>query len=239
MNEDEPQEIVSYAALPHILVVDDDDRIRELLERYLTENGFFVMCAANADEARQILALSVYDVLVVDVMMPGQDGMDFTQSLRDKNNNVPVLLLTAMGEVEDKIKGLSHGADDYLVKPFDPRELLLRLQAILRRVPTVPTLEDEVTIGHWIYHRLKKELHHDTDSKPVALTDGEVTLLEALLIKAGQVISREELSAACDMDPDKRTIDVQVTRLRRKLEEDSNRPLYLQTIRGKGYVLRV
>lgn len=230
-------ELIDYEALPHILVVDDDDRIRELLSRYLTESGFFVSTAENAMVAQEIMTLAQYDALVVDVMMPGQDGMEFTQQLRE-TNDVPVLLLTAMSETEDRIKGLTSGADDYLAKPFDPRELVLRLQAILRRTPVKQSLEPEIQIGHWIYSRPKKHLQSQ-EGAPVALTDGEITLLEALLKQAGEVISREVLSDACDMDPDKRTIDVQVTRLRRKLEKDSNRPLYLQTVRGKGYVLRV
>ena len=227
--------ITDYASLPHVLVVDDDDRIRDLVTRYLTENDFFVSSCASAEEAKEVLALAAYDVLVVDVMMPGQDGMEFTQELRE-TNDTPVLLLTAMGETEDRIKGLSTGADDYLIKPFDPRELVLRLQAILRRQPVKLEEQAEVTIGEWTFHRLQKEL--SKGDEVVGLTDGDMTLLDALLSKAGEIIDRQELSEACGMDPDKRTVDVQITRLRRKLEEDSNRPLYLQTIRGKGYVLR-
>lgn len=228
-------ENVNLAVLPHILVVDDDDRIRELVARYLKDNGFFVSTAQDAQHAKDILAIAKYDALVVDVMMPGQNGMDFTQELRAKND-VPVLLLTAMGEVEDKIKGLTSGADDYLTKPFDPRELVLRLQAILRRKPLPRKIQKEEKIGRWIYHSTHKELI-DGDEK-VKLTDGEANLLDALLQQKNIVMSREALSLACDMDPDKRTVDVQVTRLRRKLEEDSNMPRYLQTIRGKGYIIR-
>ena len=237
MNDTIQPESIDYESLPHILVVDDDDRIRELVCRYLSESGFLVSTAENAAVAQEIMTLAQYDALVVDVMMPGQDGMEFTQQLRE-TSDVPVLLLTAMVETEDRIKGLTSGADDYLAKPFDPRELVLRLQAILRRTPVKKNLEPEVKIGHWVYSRPKKQLQ-DHEATPVVLTDGEVTLLEALLKQEGEVVSREALSDACDMDPDKRTIDVQVTRLRRKLEEDSNRPLSLQTIRGKGYVLRV
>lgn len=223
------------ALLPHILVIDDDDRIRELVARYLKENGFFVSTAENAAQAKEVLSFAEYDALVVDVMMPGQDGMDFTQELR-RVSDVPVLLLTAMDETKDKIKGLTYGADDYLTKPFDPQELVLRIRAILRRKPQPQAMETETKIGRWIYRSTHNELV-DGDTH-VKLTDGEANLLNTLLQKKGTVMSREALSASCDMDPDKRTVDVQVTRLRRKLEENSNMPRYLQTVRGKGYVLR-
>ncbi len=226
----------NLAVLPHVLVIDDDDRIRDLVARYLGENGFFVSTAEDAAQAKEILEWAEYDALVVDVMMPGQDGMSLTDELREGGSDIPVLLLTAMGEVEDKIKGLTAGADDYLTKPFDPRELVLRLQAILRRKPKPQVLEDKIQIGRWVYYSTHNEIV-DGDER-VKLTDGEVTLLKALLQRKGEVIDRDSLSAACDMDPNKRTIDVQVTRLRRKLEEDSNMPRYLLTVRGKGYMLR-
>lgn len=229
---------VDYAALPHILVVDDDDRIRDLVARYLREHDFFVSTAENAKEAHAILQLTAYDALVVDVMMPGQTGMEFTQELRQQNmhQDVPVLLLTAMSETDDKIDGLSAGADDYLTKPFDPRELVLRLQAILRRRPKQKESLDNLSIGPWHFDETHNELV-DGDKK-IKLTDGEAKLLIALGKQAGEVMSRDDLSEACGLDPDKRTVDVQVTRLRRKLEVDSNNPRYLQTVRGKGYVLR-
>lgn len=225
--------------MPHILVVDDDDRIRDLVARYLSEHDYLVSTAANAQEATKILTLAAYDALVVDVMMPGQNGMEFTQSLRSQNNemnDVPVLLLTAMGEVDDKIKGLTAGADDYLTKPFDPRELVLRLQAILRRRPKHKADIKNLRIGPWIFDYEHNELIDD--ALHVKLTDGEANLLKALGVQVGEVMSREALSEACGLDADKRTVDVQVTRLRRKLEQDSNNPRYLQTVRGKGYILR-
>ncbi len=232
-----PDEIESFAALPHILVVDDDDRIRELVSRYLVEHGYFVSTAADAAKAKEILQMAEYDALVVDVMMPGQDGKAFTQELR-QTNDVPVLLLTAMGEVEDKISGLETGADDYLTKPFDPRELTLRLEAILRRRPKYePEDIKEYQIGPWIYKVDYKELC--SASQNVNLTDGEARMLSVLVAKAGNVVSRDDLATACDIDPENRTVDVQVTRLRRKLEEDSGNPRLLQTVRGKGYLLRV
>jgi two-component system phosphate regulon response regulator OmpR len=239
MNDSVPHK--KLGSLPHILVVDDDDRIRELVARYLSENDFFVSTAEDANQAKEILAVAEYDALVVDVMMPGQNGMEFTQELRETGKlqqDVPILLLTAMGEVEDKIKGLTAGADDYLTKPFDPRELVLRLQAILRRRPQPKEVNTNLRIGEWIFDVNHNELVDEENDKAVKLTDGEANLLKALGLQVGEVMSREALSEACGLDADKRTVDVQVTRLRRKLEKDSNNPRYLQTVRGKGYVLR-
>jgi two-component system phosphate regulon response regulator OmpR len=228
--------------LPHILVVDDDDRIRDLVARYLNEHGFFVSTADNAQEAQEILKVAEYDALVVDVMMPGQTGMEFTKELREQGvygkHDLPVLLLTAMGEVDDKIDGLTSGADDYLTKPFDPRELVLRLQAILRRRPKVNVSSYKVRMEDWIFDPDHNELIDDENDRSVKLTDGEATLLKALARQVGEVMDRDALSEICGLDPNKRTVDVQVTRLRRKLERDSNNPRFLQTVRGKGYVLR-
>lgn len=233
---DKTQSPADYSILPHILVVDDDDRIRDLVARYLGEHGFLVSTAVDAAQAGKILTLAEYDALVVDVMMPGQTGMEFTQALRE-TNDVPVLLLTAMGETEDKIEGLTVGADDYLTKPFDPRELVLRLQAILRRRPKQSqSVVARLRIGPWEYDADHSELVDGETA--VKLTDGEANLLLALGARAGEVVSREDLSDACGLDADKRTVDVQVTRLRRKLEKDSNNPRFLQTVRGKGYILR-
>lgn len=222
-------------ALPHILVVDDDDRIRTLVSRYLNEHGFLSFTAADADAAADILQVAAFDALVVDVMMPGKDGRAFTRDLR-KSSDVPVLLLTAMGEVEDKIEGLSTGADDYLTKPFDPRELVLRLQAILRRRPKERHASKIFKIGKWTYDPETPEIVSADET--LRLTDVEVNLLGALTRRAGEILSREELADLCGVDAGERTIDVQVTRLRKKLEEDSKTPRNLQTIRGKGYLLR-
>lgn len=227
-----------YASKPHILVVDDDDRIRDLLVRYLQEQDFVVCAAANAEEAKDILLLASFDILVVDVMMPGQDGMSLTEELR-QNNETPIILLTAMGEVEDKIKGLTKGADDYVTKPFDPRELVLRIQAILKRQLSPRAnlnQKKKLKIGQWIFDPEYKELQGDQSNQ--SLTDVEVTLLNALSQSLGELITRDQLADLCAIDPDKRTIDVQVTRLRRKLEENTQMPRYLQTVRGKGYILR-
>ncbi len=226
---------IDFQSLPHILVVDDDDRIRTLVSKYLNDHGFLCFCAANAQDAKDILDISIFDALVVDVMMPGQDGREFTKELR-RESDIPVLLLTAMGEVEDKLQGLTSGADDYLTKPFDPRELVLRLQAILRRRPTQKTTSKKYKIGEWFYDMAVPELVRGNDV--VRLTDVEVNLLKALTRRPDVVLSREDLAELCGVDAGERTIDVQVTRLRKKIEEDSKNPRYLQTVRGKGYLLR-
>lgn len=232
----EAQKQQDIQSLPHILVVDDDDRIRNLVSRYLNEHGFLSFTAEDAQAAQKILEIAAFDALVVDVMMPGQNGRDFTAGLR-KHSDIPVLLLTAMGEVEDRLGGLQSGADDYLTKPFDPRELVLRLQAILRRRPQDRGRSTSYRIGRWIYDPQVPELAAD-DGATVRLTDAETTLLKVLIRRVNAVFSREELADLCGVDAGERTIDVQVTRLRKKLEEDSKAPRYLQTVRGKGYLLR-
>lgn len=227
----------NLANRPHVLVVDDDDRIRDLVARYLTEHGFVVATTAGAAEARVALDAFTFDVLVVDVMMPGETGLEFTRALRVKND-IPVLLLTALGETDDRITGLESGADDYLPKPFEPRELVLRLQAILRRRPKPAEAKKSVRIGSWVFDPIENTLIGEREIQ--RLTTAEISLLNALVQKAGQVVSRDDLARMCDMDDSgERTIDVQITRLRRKIEEDTRSPRYLQTVRGKGYLLRV
>jgi two-component system phosphate regulon response regulator OmpR len=229
------QENQKFITKPHILVVDDDKRIRSLVSRFLQDHGFVAMTAQSASEAQEIMARFAFDALVVDVMMPGQDGVSFTQDLR-KSDQIPVLLLTALGEAHDRISGLESGADDYLSKPFEPRELILRLQAILKRTQKKIQQDDVYRIGEWIfnpkYEEIKKGAEH------IRLTTVETNLLRALIARVGDVMSREELSAQCGFDAGERTIDVQVTRLRRKIEEDTKAPRLLQTVRGKGYLLR-
>ncbi len=221
---------------PHILVVDDDERLRDLLSRFLIENGFLVSTATDAAEARDVLKYLNYDLLIFDVMMPGEDGMSLTSSIKKQGMTTPVLLLTALGEIESRIKGFESGADDYLPKPFEPRELLLRINAILRRVAAPPPAADEnIRFGKWTLDLERGELLHGAERMP--LTSVEHTLLRALASKKGEVISREELAALCEMSANERTIDVQVTRLRKKVEEDPKLPKYIQTVRGKGYVL--
>jgi two-component system phosphate regulon response regulator OmpR len=226
----------SLAQKPHILVVDDDERLRQLLSQFLAENDFLVTTAVDAHDARQKLEYFQYDLIVLDVMMPDEDGLSLTQSLKAAKITTPVLLLTALGEIESRIQGLEAGADDYLAKPFEPRELLLRMHAILRRVAAKPLVQNEtIRFGKWALDLERGELIDGNDRLP--LTQAEHTLLKALSGKKGEVVSREELARICEMDAAERTIDVQVTRLRKKLEEDPKLPKYLQTVRGKGYVL--
>lgn len=221
--------------LPHILVVDDDERIRTLLLRYLNEHGFLAVAASSAAEAAELLARFTFDALVVDIMMPGETGLAFTQRFKQQSD-LPILLLTALGSTDDKITGFEKGADDYLSKPFEPRELVMRLQAILRRRPKPVTLQN-FRVGRWLYEESGNELQHGEEV--IRLTAVEGNLLRALASRAGEVVTREELADLCDLDAGERTIDVQVTRLRRKIEEDVKRPRCLQTVRGRGYMLRI
>ena len=225
------------AALPHILVVDDDGRLRDLLRRYLTENGFRVSTAADAAEARAKLESLAFDLLVLDVMMPGESGLDLTQDLR-RTGVVPILLLTAMAETEDRINGLERGADDYLSKPFEPRELLLRIRTILRRVNGAAPARAAgapVLLGGLLFDAERLELRGP--DRTVRLTEAEAALLRALAQNPGATLSRDDLAQRLDLTGNPRTVDVQVTRLRRKIEPDPRFPRYLQTVRGKGYAL--
>ena len=226
--------------LQHILVVDDDNRLRELLRSYLSRNGFAVTSAEDADSARRQLQSMAFDLIVLDVMMPGETGLEFARSLRETSNDVPILMLTAMGEASDRIGGLEAGADDYLPKPFEPRELLLRIQTILRRAatpaPARETAPSHIRLGRHIFDRARSIL--ETDGAVVRLTTAEASLLGVLSENPGEVMSREALTERCMIDGGDRAIDVQVTRLRRKIESDPKTPRYLQTVRGRGYVLR-
>jgi two-component system, OmpR family, phosphate regulon response regulator OmpR len=224
----------------HILVVDDDARLRALLGRYLAENGFRVSAASHAVEARDKLRFLQPDALVLDVMMPGESGLDLTASLRAENTAVPILLLTARGAPEDRIAGFESGADDYLGKPFEPRELVLRLRAMLRRAPA-PVPADQPTVpvrlGPLEFDTARAELRGPQG--PLYLTGGEAALLAALAARPNEVLSREDIAAALEMDESgERAIDVQVTRLRRKIEADPREPRFLHTVRGRGYVLK-
>lgn len=229
-------QLSSQAQKPHILVVDDDERLRSLLSQFLVENDFLVTTAVDAADARQKLKYLQYDLIVMDVMMPGEDGFSLTHSLKAEKLTTPVLLLTALGELESRIQGLEAGADDYLPKPFEPRELLLRMYAILRRVAARPAAQNEaIRFGRWTVDLERGELVDAEERLP--LTQVEHNLLKALSSKRGEVIGREELAQLCEMDAAERTIDVQITRLRKKIEEDPKVPKYIQTVRGKGYVL--
>ena len=224
----------------HILVVEDDPRLRERLARYLASEGFRVTAAGNAADARTQLRVINPDLMVLDVMMPGESGLDLTQSLRAaQNHELPILLLTARGAPEDRIAGFEAGADDYLGKPFEPRELVLRIRALLRRAPP-PVVEGPVgpiRIGEAEFDPDRGELR-DADG-PIRLTGGESALLTALARKPNEVLSREDIAEALGMDDSgERAIDVQVVRLRRKIEADPREPRFLHTVRGRGYILK-
>lgn len=218
---------------PHILVVDDDRRLRQLLQKYLMEQGFLVSTASNAADAEAKLQSLAFDVLIVDVMMPGEDGISFTARMR-RQIGVPVLLLTAMNEPGDRIAGLESGADDYLAKPFEPRELVLRIKSLLRRGQAVQPVAETARFGPFVFDPERNALTRD--GEPVALTSRETSLLAVFARHPGVTLSRLHLSQQTGAA--ERTIDVQVTRLRRKIEEDARTPRYLQTVWGEGYVLR-
>jgi two-component system phosphate regulon response regulator OmpR len=220
---------------PHLLVVDDDTRLRALLRRYLSENGFRVTTAADASEARKQLGGFAFDLIVLDVMLPGESGLDLTRDLH-RERRLPVLLLTAMAESEDRVNGLELGADDYLSKPFEPRELVLRIRKLLQRRPTVDASQHEVRFGGCRFDLVRSELFRGSEA--IHLTAAETALLAGLAEKAGAAVSREELSLATQFSGNVRNVDVQMTRLRRKIERDPRFPRYLQTVRGTGYVLK-
>lgn len=223
-------------AEPHILVVDDDERIRTLLSRYLAGQGFRITSAEDAADAGAKLASVSFDLLIVDVMMPGQNGFEFVREQRDRGNVVPVILLTARGEAEDRIQGLETGADDYLPKPFEPRELTLRINAILKRAarPAPAATAAPVRFGDFSFDSVRGELKRGEDV--VALTTGEAQLLRILARAPGKTVPRAAL-ADPDTPGESRAVDVQITRLRRKIEADPRNPRYLQTVWGEGYVL--
>lgn len=218
----------------HLLVVDDDTRLRTLLQRYLGSNGYRVTAAAGAAEARTLIKGIAFDLLIVDVMMSGESGLELTQAIRAQSQ-VPILMLTARGEPEDRIAGLEKGADDYLAKPFEPRELLLRCAALLRR-STAPSRSPhrEVKMGEAFFDPERGELRRH--GRPIRLTSSEAALLRLFASNAGRPFSRTDLCVRLGVALE-RSIDVQVTRLRRKIEQDPKLPLYIQTVRGVGYVL--
>lgn len=218
---------------PHILVVDDDHRLRDLLGRFLTESGFMVMTASDAADARRKLSSITVDLIILDRMMPGESGLDFAADLQ--HSGIPILMLTAMGEAEDRIAGLEKGVDDYLVKPFEPRELVLRVSNILKRAPQPDTGSREVKMGDKVFDLDRSQLL--VEGEPIRLTDAEAALLSALASRPGASVSRESLINMTGAAANDRAVDVQVMRLRRKIERDPSDPRYLQTVRGKGYVL--
>ncbi|WP_319413224.1 response regulator transcription factor [uncultured Cohaesibacter sp.] len=217
----------------HLLVIDDDARIRTLLHRYLTNNGFRVTTAQNAQEARKTIAGLTFDMLILDVMMPGESGMELAADLC-KSNPVPILMLTARAEAESRIQGLEIGVADYLSKPFEPRELLLRIRNILKRNSNQPqTPIDEVSFGPFRFKLERQELLCGEDV--IRLTDRERELLCLFASQPGATVTRQALAG--EDGTGERTVDVQINRLRRKIEPDPSNPIYLQTIRGIGYRL--
>ncbi|MBE1237582.1 response regulator transcription factor [Phaeovibrio sulfidiphilus] len=228
---------------PHVLVIDDDERILSLIGRYLKEHDFLVSTAPDAATARVHLSLFRFDLLIVDIMMPGEDGLSLTRFVRE-GSDVPILMLTAMGQAEDRIQGFEAGADDYLPKPFHPRELLLRIASILRRTRDPARTGAEagadddpsvLRLGECRFDVEKGVL--ENDSGPVHLTTAELALLRVLAETPGAIVSREDLATRTGAEGGPRAIDVQVTRLRKKLEGDSRTPRYLRTVRGRGYQL--
>jgi len=224
----------------HLLIVDDDERIRELLKKFLIRNGFLVTAARDAEHARRVLSGLDFDLIVLDVMMPGEDGISLTRSLRE-THQTPILLLTARGETENRIAGLEAGADDYLPKPFEPKELLLRINAILRRMPETPveaTVPKILHLGGIRYDIERGEMWQG--DQLVRLTATESQLMRIFSARPGEAVSRNKLVEELGRDrgqAQERAVDVQITRLRRKIESNPKQPRYLQTVRGAGYML--
>jgi two-component system phosphate regulon response regulator OmpR len=216
----------------HILVVDDDDRIRELVKEYLIENKFLVSTAKNANDAKKKLEIIKFDILILDIMMPGESGLTLTKELK-KSSSIPIILLTAKGETEDRIEGLEIGADDYLGKPFDPKELLLRIKNILNKIKK-PVLSNEIYIGKALVNL--KKLDIKLEKKIIKINPKEKEVLIRMISSPGKIFSRNDIGKIINIKKE-RTIDVIITRLRQKIESNPKNPKYLQTIRGSGYVL--
>ena len=216
----------------HILVVDDDDRIRELVKEYLEENNFLITTAKDSLDAKKKLEIIKFDLIVLDIMMPGQSGLSLTKEIK-KENSMPIILLTAKGETANRIEGLEIGADDYLGKPFEPKELLLRIKNILNKTKKIP-LPNEVYIGNALINL--KKLSIKLNEKVIKINPQERKVLEKMLESPGEVFSREDIGKIINISKE-RTIDVMITRLRQKIESSPKNPKYLQTIRGSGYVL--
>ena len=216
----------------HILVVDDDDRIRELVKEYLEENHFLVTTAKDALDAKKKIEMVKFDILILDIMMPGESGLSLTKEIK-KNNTTPIILLTAKGETQDRIEGLELGADDYLAKPFEPKELLLRIKNILNKTQ-IPVLPEETYIGDVLINLKKLSIKINNQTKKI--NPQEEKVLEKMLRSPGKVFSRDDIGKIIKISKE-RSIDVMITRLRQKVESNPKNPKYLQTIRGSGYVL--
>ena len=216
----------------HILVVDDDNRIRELVKEYLEEEKFLVNTAKDTNEARKKMEIIKFDLLVLDIMMPGESGLSLTKEIK-KNNTVPIILLTAKGHKEDRIEGLETGADDYLGKPFEPRELSLRIKNILNKTKKSP-LPEEIMIGKTLINLSKMTIKINNEINKI--NPQEKKILEKMILSPGKIFSRNDIGKIINISKE-RTVDVMITRLRQKIEEEPKNPKYLQTIRGSGYVL--
>ena len=217
----------------HILIIDDDEKIRDLLKQYLKNNNFFVSTAINASDAEEKLKIIKFDLAIIDIMMPGKDGLQLTKEIREKID-LPIILLTAKGEPEDRVRGLELGAEDYLPKPFEPKELLLRIKNVIKRIRKNKYVMTSIKIGKASINMKKMEIQKE--KKVIKINASEKILLENMIGSAGKIFSREEISKITNLTQE-RSIDVLVTRLRQKIEPDPKNPKYLQTVRGTGYVL--
>tara|TARA_Y100000590_G_scaffold418052_1_gene518366 strand:+ start:392 stop:1069 length:678 start_codon:yes stop_codon:yes gene_type:complete len=216
----------------HILVVDDDDRIRDLVKQYLEDKKYIVTTARDSSDAKKKIEVVKFDIIILDIMMPGESGLSLTKEIK-KNNPTPIILLTAKGETQDRIAGLELGADDYLGKPFEPKELLLRIVNILNKT-YVPNVPEEIYIGNSLLNL--KKLNIKTNNKTIKINPQEKKILQKMLEAPGKIFSREDIAKVTDLSKE-RTVDVMITRLRQKIESNPKNPKYLQTIRGSGYVL--
>jgi two-component system phosphate regulon response regulator OmpR len=217
----------------HILIIDDDEKIRDLLKQYLKNNNFFVSTAINASDAEEKLKIIKFDLAIIDIMMPGKDGLQLTKEIREKID-LPIILLTAKGEPEDRVRGLELGAEDYLPKPFEPQELLLRIKNVIKRIKKNKHVITSIKIGN--AHVNIKKMEIQKEKEIIKINASEKILLENMISSAGKIFSREEISKITNLTQE-RSIDVLVTRLRQKIEPDPKNPKYLQTVRGTGYVL--
>jgi two-component system phosphate regulon response regulator OmpR len=219
----------------HILIIDDDDGIRELLKKYLSKNSFLVSSASSANKARKLMEKYIFDILIVDNMMPKESGIEFLQKLRQGGNTAPAIMLTALGEIENKIEGLTSGADDYMCKPFEPMELILRIRNILKRVQREVESDDSFHFDRYVFDFKKNELWKNGEEL-IKLTDVDLRLLIIFIKNANKILSREKMCKMLGGNDNERTLDVQITRLRKKIEEGVKNPRILKTIRNKGYI---
>tara|TARA_B100000941_G_scaffold267639_1_gene223715 strand:+ start:131 stop:817 length:687 start_codon:yes stop_codon:yes gene_type:complete len=217
----------------HILVVDDDQKIKELISQYLIEQNFIVTTAESSAEAKDRMELFSFDLIVLDIMMPGQDGLDLTREIRSKTD-LPIILLTAKGDPSDRIKGLELGADDYVPKPFEPKELLLRIKNILNKIKKLKEVNEVINFGEAKLY-IKKMIIKNKQNI-FKINASEKKLLEQMILSAGKVFDRNDISKLINLKKERR-VDVMITRLRQKIEPDPKNPVYLQTVRGNGYVL--